>query len=316
MAPWRHGGQQRPPSWTTRPCPPTAAWHPESCFQGPSDRNPCPLGTARKPQLKWSNRHLLAGSSPWLQVNSFTLPSPTSLVTGEDAELGEPASGPGTHSPGSCRSRIAGRQWGSGPGYRFAPLRFLKAAPGLPGSPCPRCSGKRLGAPRKVGHLVTGPEQHPMLKGHPGRKGAWRTRKVSWEAGGAGGPGFTPDGEPGSQLHHGKGTSPSDQPQDAGHCWEAVVYSLKGPGGGWAPLSSEYREVAMLTQVTRPAGYQQPSLSPRHSEAAEAEGGGSSGKSREGGGGKGVPAGVGQRATHTNSLPLTALQAITSPFHR
>lgn len=72
----------------------------------------------------------------------------------------------------------------------------------------------------------------------------------------------------------------------------------------------------MLTQVTRPAGYQRPSLSPRHSEAAEAEGGGSSGKSREGGGGKGVPAGVGQRATHTNSLPLTALQAITSPFHR
>lgn len=316
MAPWRCGGQQRPPSWTTRPCLPTAAWHPGSCFQGPSDRNPCPLGRARKSQLKWSNHHLLAGSSPWLQVNSLTLPSPISLVTSEDAELGEPASSPGTHSPGSCRSRNARRWWGSGPGCRFTSFRFLKAAPGLPGGPCPHCSGRRLGAPRKVGHLVTGPEQHPMLKGHPGRKGAWRTRKVSWEAGGAEGPGFTPDGEPGPQLRHGKGTSPSDQPQDAGHCWEAVVYSLRGPGGGWALLSSGYREVATLTQVPRPAGYQQPSLSPRRSEAAEAEGGSSSGKSRMGGGGKGVPARGGQRATHTNSLSFTALQAITSPFHR
>lgn len=42
-----------------------------------------------------------------------------------------------------------------------------------------------------MGHLVTGPEQHPYAEGHPGRKGAWRTRKISWEAKGAEGPGFT-----------------------------------------------------------------------------------------------------------------------------
>ena len=81
--------------------------------------------------------------------------------------LGEPASGPGTHSPGSDRSRNAGRQWGSGPDCGFAPLSFLKTTPGLPGGPRPRCSGRRSGAPRKVGHLVTGPEQCPVLKGVP-----------------------------------------------------------------------------------------------------------------------------------------------------
>ena len=111
-----------------------------------------------------------------------------------------------------------------------------------------------------------------------------------------------------------EGTSPSDQPQDASHCREAVMQSLRGPGEGWTPLSSGYREVTVLTQVPRPAGYQQPSLSTRRSEASEAEGGSSSGKSQVGGGGKGVPAGVGQRATHTNSLSFAALQAVTSPF--
>lgn len=44
VAPWQCGSQQRPPSWTTRPYLPTAAWHPGSCFEGPSDRNPCPWG--------------------------------------------------------------------------------------------------------------------------------------------------------------------------------------------------------------------------------------------------------------------------------
>lgn len=296
MAPWQCGSQQRPPSWTTRRHPPTTAWHPGSCFEGPSDGNPCPLGRARKPQLKWSNCHLLAGSSPWLQVNLLILPSPTPLVTGEDDEAWGTSIWPRNPQPRELQVRECWETVGLRTRLWIRPSPFSEDYTRPPGRP----------------------EQRPMLKGLP-------STQEGREPGGHGrSPGRQEVQEAPASLQMESqalssatgGDKPSDQPQDAGHCREAVMQSLRGPGEDWAPLSSGYREVTVLTQVPRPAGYQQPSLSARHSEASEAKVGGSSGKSQLGGSGKGVPAGVGQRATHTNSLSFAAVQAVTSPFQR
>lgn len=185
MAPWQCGSQQRPPSWTTRPHPPTTAWHPGSCFEGPSDGNPCPLGRARKPQLKWSNCHLLAGSSPWLQVNLLILPSPTPLVTGEDDEAWGTSIWPRNPQPRELQVRECWETVGLRTRLWIRPSPFSEDYTRPPGRP----------------------EQRPMLKGLPSTQEGREPggRKVSWEAGGAGGPGFTPDGEPGPQLRHGRG---------------------------------------------------------------------------------------------------------------
>lgn len=55
------------------------------CFQRPSDRNPCSLrGEQGSPSSSGAITTFWLGLlTPWLQVNSLTLPSPTSLVTGE-----------------------------------------------------------------------------------------------------------------------------------------------------------------------------------------------------------------------------------------
>lgn len=180
-------------------------------LRGAKRQEPMPLGRARKPQLKWSNCHLLAGSSPWLQVNLLTLPSPIPLVTGEDDEAWGTSIWPRNPQPREWQIQECWEMVGLRTRLWTRPSQFSEDYTRPPGRPSSSLLGKAIGGSQKSEPFGDWPRAMPCAERrsfHPGRKGAQRTRKVSWEAGGAGGPGFTPGGEPGPQLCHGRGQAP------------------------------------------------------------------------------------------------------------
>ena len=140
-----------------------------------------PSGRAKQLQVWWSDHHLPACPSPWLQVNSLIPPSPAPLVTRGNTE----ARGDQHLAQEPTAQEAAARRpgWVGGvpqdQAREFAPWPFSEGCRGPPGGPRPRCSERQLEALGKVGHLVTGPEQHPALKGHQGRKRPSRTLNVS-----------------------------------------------------------------------------------------------------------------------------------------